>query len=119
MLNDDPIAASDLIDEMQETRQLLESEGDVDSSRFLKVLQVRNWRKNLGLAMLYSAVTSTLAICCHSNAMLGSRHGRHRFLQGMLKHTLLMEATSLQGVHATAFNRLCNQVRPWARQHMQ
>lgn len=29
----------------------------------------------------------------------------------MLNHTLLKEADALEGVHAAAFNRICNQVR--------
>ena len=31
-------------------------------------------------------------------------------MQGMLSHTLLKEASYLEGMHATAFNRICNQV---------
>ena len=33
-------------------------------------------------------------------------------VQGMLSHTLLKEASYLEGMHATAFNRICNQVWP-------
>ena len=33
-----------------------------------------------------------------------------RCMQGMLQHTLLKEASYLEGMHATAFNRICNQV---------
>ena len=40
MLANDRLAASDLDGELLATRQLLEGEGDVESSRFLKVLQV-------------------------------------------------------------------------------
>ena len=35
-----------------------------------------------------------------------------RMMQGMLSHTLLKEASYLEGMHATAFNRICNQVWP-------
>lgn len=68
MLGNDKLSASVLVAEIQDTRQLLEGEGDTTSSRFLKVLQ------------------------------------------GMLNHTLLKEADALEGVHAAAFNRICNQV---------
>ncbi|KAK9804086.1 hypothetical protein WJX73_005526 [Symbiochloris irregularis] len=68
MLEEDGAGAVNLVEELQITRRLLEAEGDVASSRFLKVFQ------------------------------------------GMLSHTLLKEAADLEGIHATAFNRLCNQV---------
>ena len=42
MLSNDALAASSLDDELLQTRQLLEGEGDIESSRFLKVLQVRS-----------------------------------------------------------------------------
>lgn len=40
MLGNDKLSASVLVAEIQDTRQLLEGEGDTTSSRFLKVLQV-------------------------------------------------------------------------------
>ena len=38
-------------------------------------------------------------------------------VQGMLSHTLIKEASYLEGLHATAFNRICNQVWPQTAVH--
>ena len=47
MLQNDKAGAVDLTSELQDMRQILEEEGDAESSRFLKVLQVRRSARQL------------------------------------------------------------------------
>lgn len=62
MLDNNSFAATDLNDQLQATRQLLEGEGDIDSSRFLRVLQV------LAGCVIVAEVTAVLFVFALSAA---------------------------------------------------
>ena len=92
MLQGNRAAAAALADELTGDRQLLEAEGDAETSRFLKVLQV--------------------SLKGHVSGLRTCSQAEHSHAQGMLNHTMLREAGQLTGMHAAAFGRMMNQARP-------
>lgn len=107
LLKSDKAEAATLTTELQDMRTILEQEGDADSSRFLKVLQVRS------LPYHHSDVEAAVSPIGHLCAqIIYAAPLRHAVgWQGMLQHTLLEEADQLHGMYAQALNRIYNQVR--------
>lgn len=106
MLKSDKAQAVSLTSELQDMRQILEEEGDADSSRFLKVLQVHQAMPVSWAALCWGECGDV----CVQQWVPANMLECHGMLQGMLQHTLLREAGQLDGMYAQAMDRIYNQV---------